>query len=157
MKTKFDSTSISFPNLPGIPNLNLNFKLSENDKKSIKEIIIYSQNKRVLTSFQCCGNCTKHAIESLIDYRIFLVNKRMEMVTSKQNELKKIIDAILKNIEFFLSYSEKLDIERNHKELSSKLDELRAIILQLLLTLTKKVKIGFPPDLNRMIKLTPSK
>lgn len=156
MKPKFDSTSISLPNLPGIPNLNINFKFSDDDKKSIKEIIIYSKNKRVLTSSQCCGNCTKYAIDSLVDYRSFLVNKRIEIINSKQNELKKIIDAILKNIEVFLTFSENLDLEINYKELSSRLNNLRNIILPLLLKLTKKVKIKFPADLKRMIKSKPS-
>jgi hypothetical protein len=152
MEPRVDSTSISFPNLPGIPNISLSLKFSKEDNRIIKEIMIYSQNKRFLTSYQCCGNCTKYAIDSLVDYRNFLVKKRIEVIEYDQRSLKIIIDQILKNIELFLNFSEDLDVQRSHRELSFKLDELRNIILSFLFELSKKTGVRFPLDLNRMRK-----
>jgi hypothetical protein len=147
-KPKFDSLSI------GVPLLSISLKLADSIEENIaKEILIRSEDKRFLTSWQCCSSCTKYAIDSIIEYRKFLVDKKIELSKIKDSKLLKIVDCILEQTRDFLSISEKHKIDRDHKYLSEQLDILRGNTLDVLHKLCSDSNIEESKDLFRMRKI----
>jgi len=144
---KFDSLSV------GIPFLNVNFKITDDNEKEIaNEILIRSEDKRFLTSWQCCSNCTQQAIDSSLEYRKFLVDQKVKLSKIKNSQLLKVVDYLLNETKRFLSLSEKCDIYRDQKYLSEQLEILRNNILSTLNKFCRDTKIEYPKDLFRMLK-----
>lgn len=147
---KIESLSIGIPSF-----LNLNFKINdEQEKEIVSETLIRSEDKRFLTSWQCCSSCTKNAIESVLEYRKFLVDQKVKLSKIKNSQFIEIINYLLDEVKKFLSISEKYDIHRNQKYLSEQLGILRNNILNALQKFCYNTKIEYPKELFRMIKKT---
>jgi hypothetical protein len=107
---KFESLSV------GIPFVNINFKIgNDQEKEIINEVLIRSEDKRFLTSWQCCASCTKNAIESVLEYRKFLVDQKVKLSKIKSSQFIAVIDYILDEVKKFLSISEKYHIQKHQK------------------------------------------
>lgn len=145
---KFDSLSI------GIPFLNVNFKIENNKEKEIAiEILIRSEDKRFLTSWQCCASCTQNAITSALEYRKYLVDEKVKLSKISNSQLLEVVNYLLDELKKFLSISEKCDIHRDQKYLSEQLEILRNNILASLYKFCNDTKIKYPKDLFRMLKI----
>jgi hypothetical protein len=143
---KLDSLSV------GIPFLNINFTITDDIEKDIaNEILVRSEDKRFLTSWQCCSNCTQQAIDSSLEYRKFLVDQKVKLSKIKNSQLLKVVDYLLNETKRFLSISEKCDIYRDQKYLSEQLEILRNNILSILSKYCLDTKIEYPKDLFRML------
>lgn len=137
----------------GMPFLKVNFKIGSDIEKEIaSEILIRSEDKRFLTSWQCCSSCTKNAIESVLEYRKFLVDQKVKLSKIKKAQLIKIVDYLLEEIKKFLSISEKCDVNKDQKYLSEQLEILRNNILSTLQKYCSDTRIEYPPELFRMAK-----
>ncbi|MFA5750466.1 MAG: hypothetical protein WC895_04595 [Candidatus Shapirobacteria bacterium] len=123
---KIESISIGLS-----PSINFQFK-DDIEKRIFSEILTRSTDKRFLTSSQCCSNCTKYAIESIVEYRKFLVDKVVELRDVKKSTLLKTVNLILAESRAFLSVSEQYNLPENYTYLSKQLDILRQNILRLL-------------------------
>ena len=106
-------------NLDGVtinlPFISLNFDTNDKDKKIAREIIIRLRDKRVLNSKECCDNCIKNALESLIDIRKFLVDKQVE-INDVESPLFLLVDFTIYGIRQFLTYTEYYQPDINKKE-----------------------------------------
>ena len=97
---KLESLSID------IPFVNINFKIdNDQEKEIINEILIRSEDKRFLTSWQCCASCTENAIESVLEYRKFLVDQKVNLSKIKNSQFLAVIDYLLDEVKKFLSIS----------------------------------------------------
>jgi len=144
---KFESLSVN------VPFLNVSFKITDDLEKDIaNEILIRSEDKRFLTSWQCCISCTKNAIDSVLEYRRFLIDQKVKLSEIKNSQLMAIVDYLLQGIREFLSLSEKRDIYGDQKYLSEQLEILRNNILAALYKFCSDTKIDYPKDLFRMMK-----
>jgi hypothetical protein len=144
---KLESLSVN------IPFLNINFKIADDiEGEIVNEILIHSEDKRFLTSWQCCSNCTKHAIDSVLEYRKFLVDQKVKLSKIKKSQFIKIVDYLLVETKKFLSISEKCDIHRDQKHLSMQLEILRNNILNTLWKFCNDTKIDYPKNLFAMMK-----
>jgi len=144
---KLESLSIN------IPFVNINFKIDNNQEKEvINEILMRSDDKRFLTSWQCCTSCTKNAIESVLEYRKFLVDQKVILSKIKNSQFMAVIDYLLEELKKFLSISEKYDIQKHQKFLSEQLEILRNNILNALQKFCSDTKTKYPENLFRMLK-----
>jgi|GEM_PF-3836973 hypothetical protein len=151
-RVEFDSITV------GMPFISVSLKIfNQGEKNILSEIIIRSADKRFLTSWQCCSNCTKYAIDSLIDYRKFLIDKKVELSKIKSEKLVKVVDYILEEIKSFLSISEKCNPDHDYRFLSEQLDVLRTNILNTFKKLCNDTKLPCPKDFFRMLKIVPAK
>ncbi len=136
------------------PSLNFQF-IDDIEKRVFKEILVRSADKRFLTSGQCCSNCTKYAIESIIEYRIFLVDKAVELANLSDSKLLEAVNVILDELRNFLSISEQYDIQHDYRYLSQLLDTLRQNILKILFKICSDLKAQAPESLFTMMKQEP--
>jgi len=144
---KFDSLSVN------IPLLSVSFKITDDLEKEIaNEVLIRSEDKRFLTSWQCCPSCTEYAIDSVLEYRKFLIDQKVKLSKIKNSQLMEILDYLLQEIKKFLSLSENRDTYRDKKYLSDQLEILRNNILAALYKFCNDTKIDYPKDLFRMMK-----
>jgi len=147
MKPKVESLSIN------LPFFNVSFSIQDNiEKEIISEILIRSEDKRFLTSWQCCSNCTENAIESVLEYRKFLIDQKVKLSKIKNSQFIDVVNFLLDEVKIFLSISEKHDIHSEHKYLSRQLEILRNNILKALQKFCLDTKIKYPKELFRMIK-----
>ncbi|MDD4989678.1 MAG: hypothetical protein PHV42_04615 [Candidatus Pacebacteria bacterium] len=136
-----------------LPFLNVNFKIADDiEKEIINEILIRAADKRFLTSWQCCSSCTQHAIDSVLEYRKFLIDQKVKLSKIKKSQFIKIVDYLLEEIRKFLSISEKCDVHRDQKHLSIQLETLRNNVLNALYKFCNDTKIDYPKDLFAMMK-----
>ncbi len=144
---KLESLSI------GVPFVNINFKIdNDQEKEIINEILIRSEDKRFLTSWQCCASCTENAIESVLEYRKFIVDQKVKLSKIKNAQFIKVINYLLEEVKKFLSISEKYHIQRHQKFLSEQLEILRNNILRALHKFCSDTKIKHPDNLFNMLK-----
>lgn len=145
---KIESLSI------GTPFLNINFKINDDvEKEIVDEVLIRSEDKRFLTSWQCCASCTENAIESVIEYRKFLLDQKVKISKVKNSQFLKIISYLLDEVKKFLSISEKLDIHKDQKFLSQQLEILRCNTLNALQKYCFDTRIEYPKELSRMLEI----
>ena len=144
---KLESLSI------GMPFLNINFKIdNDQEKEVINEILIRSEDKRFLTSWQCCASCTKNAIESVLEYRKFILDQKVKLSKINNSQFITVVDYILDEVKKFISISEKHHIQKHQRFLSEQLEILRNNILKALQKFCIDTKIKNPENLFRMLK-----
>ncbi|MDD2466882.1 MAG: hypothetical protein PHI97_23045 [Desulfobulbus sp.] len=149
MKKSIDIDTVAIE----IPFLNVTFKISDNlEKEIVTETLIRSEDKRFLTSWQCCANCTENAIKSVLEYRKFLVDQKVKLSKIKNSQFNSIINYVLDQVKKFLSVSERHDIIKDQKYLSQQLEILRNNILNIFYRFCNDAKIEYPKQLFAMIK-----
>ena len=145
---KLESLSI------GIPFVNVNFQINDDlEKEIINEVLIRSEDKRFLTSWQCCASCTGNAIESVLEYRKFLLDQKVKLSKIQKSQFIQVLNYLLEEVKKFLSISEKCNIQRNQKYLSEQLEILRNNILKALHKFCSDTKIKYPKNLFNMLKI----
>lgn len=88
--------------------ITFSFDYSKDDEKIAKEILVFLADKRVLNSKECCDNCIKDSIESILDIRKFLVQKQIELIGYETQPLFLIVEFLLETVRQFLTHSEKI-------------------------------------------------
>jgi hypothetical protein len=143
-----------------LPFISLNFSTNDKDKKIAREIIIRMRDKRVLNSKECCDNCIKNALDSLIEIRKFLVEKQVE-IDDIDSPLFLLVDFTVYGIRQFLTFTEYYQPDLNRHEYFDALQIIRDHILrsfdQIALIAELPDKFGyryeFSPDWNKSIYL----
>lgn len=134
-----------------LPFLRFKVRVSNNDKKIAKEVLIRLRDKRVLVAWECCDDCIKNALASIQEIRSLLVQKQVEIADEK-SPLFQIFDLMLIGIRQFLTYSEELAKRNKHvkkEELFGTLDILRGHLLRCIQEITKIGKVS-PQLTNRL-------
>ncbi|MCK9294341.1 MAG: hypothetical protein M0P70_04605 [Desulfobulbaceae bacterium] len=116
------------------------------------EILIRSEDKRFLTSWQCCATCTENAIKSVLEYRKFLVDQKVKLSKVKNPQFISILNYVLDEVKKFLSVTEKYDIHKDQKYLAQQLEILRNNILNTFYRFCSDTKVEYPERLFAMIK-----
>jgi hypothetical protein len=146
-KAKVESISIN------IPFISVNLSCSDIEKKVAKEVLIRLRDKRVLDSRNCCDNCAKFQINSLLDIRELLVNKQVELA-DENSALFLLFDFMLAGIRYFLNLTERNDSFKRAGEYRDTLDTLRDHLLR---CINEIAKIGnVKPRLLTQIEFDPA-
>jgi hypothetical protein len=155
---KFDVSSIlqMAKNLPkpkvkgvsiNLPFLSIDLSASDDERKIAREVLIRLKDKRVLVAWQCCGDCIKHALDSIQDIRTLLVDKQVE-ISDENSALFIIFDLMLSGIRQFLTFTERYDPYLNKEEFQNAIDILRGHIIR---CIDEVAKVGntTPPTFYR--------
>jgi hypothetical protein len=128
-----------------------------------RKILVFTRDRRVLSSEECCDGCIDRSIESLGKIREYLVERQQELVHLSDGVLFLLTEHLVDAIRQFMTYAERLDLayhEDSHASSAFRrhpgarhhyfeaLKRLRAHILQTLHQLALVAKIDFPkvPD-----------
>ncbi len=87
-----------------------------------------------------------------MDYRKFLVDKKVDLSKVAKSKLLPAVSYILDEIKLFLSLTEKCDIYRDQKYLSGQLGILRTNILKTLKKFCEDNKMEYPSNLFNMLE-----
>ena len=112
-----------------LPFLSIDLSASDEERKIAREVLIRLKDKRVLVAWQCCGDCIKHALDSIQDIRGLLVDKQVE-ISDENSPLFIIFDLMLAGIRQFLTFTERYDPYLNKEEFQDALDILRGHLLR---------------------------
>jgi len=126
-----------------LPFLSIDFTVSNDERKIAKEIMIRLKDKRVLDSWQCCGSCIKHAVDSIQDIRALLVDKQVEL-SNENSALFILCDLMLYGIRQFLTLAEFYKPFANKTEYQEALDILRGHLLRCLDEIAKIGDVSTP-------------
>lgn len=155
---KFDVSSIlqrvktlPKPKVKGVsinlPFLSIDLSASDDERKIAREVLIRLKDKRVLVAWQCCGDCIKHALDSIQEIRTLLVDKQVE-ISDENSALFIIFDLMLSGIRQFLTLTERYDPYLNKDEFQNALDILRGHLIR---CIDEVAKVGntTPPTFYR--------
>ncbi len=81
-----------------LPFISLNIIPDNKERKIAREIVIRLADKRVLNSYECCDSCIKHALASLHEIRVLLVDKQVELMDYTDSGLYLLVELILDSI-----------------------------------------------------------
>jgi hypothetical protein len=141
-----------------LPFISLDFAANDKEKKIAREIIIRLRDKRVLNSKECCDNCIRNSLDSLIEIRKFLVDKEVE-IDDVDSPLFLLVDFAIFGIREFMTFTEYYQPDLNRHEYFEALQIIRNHLLRLFdqIALISELpdKIGyryeFTPDWDKSI------
>ena len=122
-KIRVDSVSVR---LPGI---SISLSPTKQEKLIAKEIILFIRHKRVIDSKECCDNCIRNSLQSLLEIKNFLIMKQME-ISDVESLLFLLTDFALFGVNKFLTYTESFDPDINREQYFEALNILRGHLIR---------------------------
>ncbi len=154
LNKRVGSVQISLP-----PNITYVLEPHDPEITIARKILVFTRDRRVLSSKECCDGCIDRSIESLRKIREYLVERQEELIHLSDGVLFLLTEHLIDAIRQFMTYSERLEIAysqdpdapadlRRHPETRrvyfEALERLRAHILQTLYQLALVAKTDFP-------------
>ena len=91
-----------------LPFLSVGISPKDREKVVAREIVIRLQDRRVLSSWECCDNCIDQALASLQEIRRFLVDKQVELSDLEDGPLYALVELMIMSIRQFLTFEQRL-------------------------------------------------
>ena len=103
LNTRVGGVSIS------LPFISFNVKPDDLEQRVAHEVVIRMADRRVLDSRECCDDCIDKAIASLVEIRVMLVSKQVELSQAADRALYLPIEVQLEAIRQFLTFEQRLN------------------------------------------------
>lgn len=78
------------------------------ERRIASELLIRLNDRRVLSSWECCDNCIHLAVRSLQEIRSILLERKVELVDEQDGILSQLIELMLTAIRQFLTFEQGL-------------------------------------------------
>jgi hypothetical protein len=91
-----------------LPFISFSVNPVDREKKIARELVIRLQDRRVLSSTECCDGCIDKSLKSLQEIRAILIDKQVELANAQDGPLYLLVEMMALGIRQFVTFEELL-------------------------------------------------